>query len=72
VSTTHLIRNGELDDTFRLAGILYKDEHDLIHKATGWMLRFAGDKHKKQLLEFLDRYAAKMPRRCREACCDTR
>jgi hypothetical protein len=28
----------------------------------GWMLRFAGDKDKKRLLVFLDKYATTMPR----------
>ena len=42
--------------------MLVKDKEDLIHKATGWMLRFAGDKDKKRLLGFLDQHAATMPR----------
>lgn len=62
VTTAQFIRNGEVDDTFELAEILVNDKHDLIHKATGWMLRFAGDKDKKKLLSFLDKYAATMPR----------
>lgn len=62
VTTAQFIRNGEVDDTFKLAEILVNDKHDLIHKATGWMLRFAGDKDKKKLLSFLDKYAATMPR----------
>ena len=43
VSTGYFIRQGEVEDTFRVAEILVDDEHDLIHKATGWMLRAAGD-----------------------------
>ena len=39
-----------------------KDKEDLIHKATGWMLRFAGDKNPKMLISFLDKYAATMQR----------
>jgi 3-methyladenine DNA glycosylase AlkD len=62
VSTAYFIRQGDVDDTFRLAELLVKDKHDLIHKATGWMLRFAGDKDKKRLLSFLDKHAATMPR----------
>lgn len=62
VSTAQFIRNGELDDTFTIAEVLVNDKHDLIHKATGWMLRFAGDKDKKRLLSFLNKYAATMPR----------
>jgi len=38
------------------------DKEDLVHKGTGWMLRFAGDKDRKRLLAFLDKYAATMPR----------
>ncbi len=62
VSTAFFIRQRDLDDTFKIAEILMKDEEDLVHKATGWMLRFAGDKDKARLLSFLDAHAATMPR----------
>jgi 3-methyladenine DNA glycosylase AlkD len=62
LSTCYFIRQGDLDDTFKIAEMLVNDKEDLIHKATGWMLRFAGDKDRKQLLAFLDNYAATMPR----------
>ena len=62
LSTCYFIRQGEVDDTFKIAELLVNDKEDLIHKATGWMLRFAGDKNRKKLLEFLDKYAATMPR----------
>ena len=62
VSTAYFIRQRDLDDTFKIAEILMKDEEDLVHKATGWMLRFAGDKDKARLLSFLDTHAATMPR----------
>lgn len=62
VGTGQLIRNGEVADTFKIAEILLKDEHDLIHKGTGWMLRAAGDVDQKRLLSFLDKHAATMPR----------
>jgi 3-methyladenine DNA glycosylase AlkD len=41
---------------------LLADDQDLIHKATGWMLREAGKKDKQKQLAFLDKYAAIMPR----------
>ncbi len=62
LSTCYFIREGELTDTFRIAEWLVNDKEDLIHKATGWMLRFAGDKDPKKLLLFLDKHAATMPR----------
>ncbi len=62
LSTCYFIRQGDLDDTFNIAELLVKDKEDLIHKATGWMLRFAGAKDKKRLVNFLDKHAATMPR----------
>src|SRR6187549_3112780 len=68
LSTCYFIRQGDLDDTFKIAEMLLKDKEDLVHKATGWMLRFAGDKDKKRLVVFLDRYAATMPRTLLRNC----
>ena len=62
VSTLYFIGKGDVDDAFKIAVILLKDDHDLVHKATGWALRFAGDKDRRQLLNFLDKHAATMPR----------
>ncbi len=62
LSTCYFIRKGDLADTYVIAETLCYDKEDLIHKATGWMLRFAGDKDQKKLLAFLDKHAATMPR----------
>lgn len=62
VATQHLIRRGMTADAFRLARLLLDDAEDLIHKASGWMLREAGQKEPKALASFLDRHAAVMPR----------
>jgi 3-methyladenine DNA glycosylase AlkD len=62
LSTCYFIRQGDTTDTFKIAEILVNDKEDLIHKATGWMLRFAGTKEQKRLVSFLDKYAATMPR----------
>jgi len=62
VSTAYFIRQRDLDDTFKISEMLLKDKEDLVHKATGWMLRFAGDKDRARLLSFLDQHGATMPR----------
>jgi 3-methyladenine DNA glycosylase AlkD len=62
VSTLFFIGKGDVDDAFKLAELMLFDKEDLIHKANGWALRFAGDKDKKRLTKFLDKYAAAMPR----------
>jgi 3-methyladenine DNA glycosylase AlkD len=62
VSTLYLIRKGDVADAFKIAESLLKDDQDLIHKATGWALRYAGDKDRQKLLSFLDEHAQKMPR----------
>ena len=62
VSTLYFIGKSDVEDAFKLAEALLYDKEDLIHKANGWALRFAGDKDRQQLLRFLDKYAATMPR----------
>lgn len=62
VSTGYFIRQGEVDDAFKIAEMLLGDQEDLIHKATGWMLREAGKVDRSRLLRFLDQYASSMPR----------
>ena len=61
-ATFAFIRRGELDDTYRIAGCLLDDEHDLVRKAVGWALRNAGDHDPERLHAFLDANAATMPR----------
>jgi 3-methyladenine DNA glycosylase AlkD len=62
VATWHFIRKGSYGETLRIAESLLGDREDLIHKATGWMLRERGKKDVKPLLAFLERHAATMPR----------
>ena len=62
VSTLYFIGKGDVDDAFKLAESLLYDKEDLIHKANGWALRFAGDKDRQRLIQFLDKHAATMPR----------
>jgi 3-methyladenine DNA glycosylase AlkD len=62
VSTWWFIRQGSTEDTLKLAAILIKDKEDLIHKATGWMLREVGKRDLAALQRFLQPYCRTMPR----------
>jgi 3-methyladenine DNA glycosylase AlkD len=62
LATLAFIRRGEFEDTFRLAKKLMNDEHDLMHKAVGWMLREVGNHDMAAEKEFLDENYKKMPR----------
>lgn len=62
VSTLYFIGKNDVEDAFKLAEEMLSDKEDLIHKANGWALRFAGDKNCARLVKFLDKYAATMPR----------
>lgn len=63
LATAHFIlKQKNIDDTFKIAEMLVHDPEDFVHKGTGWMLRAAGDVDRDRLLKFLDKYAATMPR----------
>ena len=62
MATFAMIKENQFDDTFRIADQLIDDKHDLIHKATGWMLREVGKVNKGELELFLARNARQMPR----------
>jgi len=62
IATFHFIRRGEFDETFRIADILLRDPHDLIHKAVGWMLREVGNRDGAAGRRFLDDRYRQMPR----------
>lgn len=62
ITTAWFIKNGRFNDTLRIADILIKDQHDLIHKAVGWMLREVGKKDLEILKKYLKPRYKKMPR----------
>ena len=62
VSTYYFIRQDDVSDTFKIAGMLVSDKEEMIHMAVGSWIREAGKRHTEQLLEFLDKYSSKMPR----------
>jgi 3-methyladenine DNA glycosylase AlkD len=60
--TFAFIREFELEDTLRLCKLLLSDQHDLMHKACGWMLRELGKQDLGALRGFLEENVIKMPR----------
>lgn len=62
LATFHFIRRGDFAETLRLSEKLLSDEHDLMHKAVGWMLREVGKRDRKTLEKFLGKYSKQMPR----------
>lgn len=62
ISTLHFIKSDEFEDTLIIAEQLLNDGHDLIHKATGWMLREVGKRDVKAEEQFLKSHASTMPR----------
>jgi len=62
VSTYSFIKKRSFGHTLAIADILLKDEHDLIHKSVGWMLREVGKRNKEVLEIFLSTRYKEMPR----------
>jgi 3-methyladenine DNA glycosylase AlkD len=62
VTTYAFIREGQFDDTFRLAEMFLNHRHDLMHKATGWMLKEIAKRDLYAANQFLKDYYKKMPR----------
>ena len=62
VATLFFIRKGIYEPTINIAISYLNHKHDLIHKATGWMLREIGKKNEALLINFLEQYQNNMPR----------
>lgn len=62
VSTYAFIRKRRFGETLAIAETLMRDEHDLIHKAVGWMLREVGKRDRETLEIFLQSHYKDMPR----------
>jgi 3-methyladenine DNA glycosylase AlkD len=62
VATYAFIKADNLKHTLKLSEKLLNDTHDLMHKASGWMLREMGKRSIKDLKTFLNKYSRTMPR----------
>jgi len=62
LATWPKIKNNKFTLTLKLAKKYINDSEDLIHKATGWMLREIGKRDEKKLLSFMKENHKKMPR----------
>ena len=62
IATFWFIKQGKFDDSLNICELLLYDDHDLIHKAVGWMLREIGKRDGEILRSFLGRCYKDMPR----------
>ena len=62
LATFAFIRADDFADILKLTEWLLADEHDLMHKACGWMLREVGKRNQAVLENFLRQHHQVMPR----------
>ena len=62
VSTFAFIKKNEFKKTLEIAKLLLNDDHDLIHKAVGWMLREIYKRDEGLIKGFLRQNYAQIPR----------
>ena len=64
VSCFAFIRDNQFSDAIHIVKIFLKnnEQHDLVHKASGWMLREIGKRDVELLESFLKKFCKKMPR----------
>jgi len=62
IATARFIDRSDFADTLALSELLLDDDHDLMHKAVGWMLREVGKRDVAVLEAFLASHRSRMPR----------
>ncbi len=62
LSTFQFIKANQFETSLNIAEKLLNDDHDLIHKAVGWMLREIGKRNLSVEENFLNQHYKKMPR----------
>lgn len=62
IATFYFIKKNDFNDTLEISQRLLHHDHDLIHKAVGWMLREVGKRNLKTEEGFLKKHYKDMPR----------
>ena len=62
LATFYFIRQNDFSDALKICTLLVADQHDLIHKAVGWMLREIGKRNLAAEESFLKVHYQTMPR----------
>lgn len=62
LGTFYFIKRGDFDDAFEICRLMLNDKHDLIHKASGWMIREIGKRSFDAEEAWLAEHYKKMPR----------
>jgi 3-methyladenine DNA glycosylase AlkD len=62
ITTLHFIKNDDIKDLLKISKIMLSHPHDLMHKATGWMLREAWKRKPAEVEIFISSHASNMPR----------
>ena len=63
VSLIYSLRKGKyLEPCFEIADKLLLDEHDMVQKGYGWMLKVASSQHQEKVFEFVLKRKGTMPR----------
>jgi 3-methyladenine DNA glycosylase AlkD len=62
ISTLHFIRKNEFEDALSICQLSLPHQHDLIHKASGWMLKEIYKKDQNYTIKFINQFKYKMPR----------
>jgi 3-methyladenine DNA glycosylase AlkD len=62
MATFHFIKQMAFSETLKISDMLLLDDHDLIHKAVGWMLREIGKRDMRTEEKFLKGRYGSMPR----------
>jgi len=68
LTTFQFIKHHEFEDALKLCEYFIKSDRDLIHKASGWMLKEIGKRDEKVLIDFLDKHYKQMPRTMLRYC----